>query len=350
MTSELILYGVGRSGTTALSSTIQKMLSFIYGDSFYLIYEPFLWDPNTLNRDVRELTEKFSFMSSTNVTGIYANKVLPLLHIKNPQTCFEALDENVKQYLKNICIKPPDKKFLFSKMIRGNGRALLFNYLNPKVKNIFVIRNPLDVINSVIGFFSFYGTDFHASDYERFYQEAINLYGDYAKTFPVSTHIQKEAFYWYFSNKTFLESMSNKSNVLMIAYDDYIQHKSEVLASVSNFIGIETNDSILEGANKNVGHITKGLNLSVEDYKHMLFYHDKFKELIEHYFPSADINFDNIIEKYEQGALPSREDNVLSGRTPLYLQNLYRKMQREIRKNKQKSKFSRIVRILIGKH
>jgi len=343
MTTELILYGVGRSGTTTLYNIIQTMLLSHFGEDVDFYYEPFLWSPDVFNKNARDITDEFSYMSSVSIDGVYANKRLPLLSIEDPESCFLNLDENIQNYLKRICIKSRNKSFLFVKVIRANGRVPLFNYLNPEIKNLFVLRNPLDVISSSIGMFSFYGTDFYISDYSRFYDEAVDVYGKFAKEFPVSSRVEQEAFYWYFSNKVFLDQMHNSLNTMFIAYDSYVSKKSEVIKSIGKFINIGVPSSTLEEADTKIGPITNGSRLDLEDFNALLFYHKKYIELIQEFFPNEKIDFDKIVTKHERGLQSKREENTNFGRTPLYIQNQIRRIEKKKaghQKNKSKKFFA----------
>ena len=332
MANELLIYGVGRSGTTAIYNTIQSMVLSVYSKVDF-VYEPFLWSPDVFNMKASDITDEFSYTSSLSIDGIYANSRLPLLVSSDPGVLIDSLDDNIKSYLDNICIKKDSVDFLITKAIRANGRSVIFDYINPENKKVFVIRNPVDVLNSSLSMFCFYGSDFHRSDYQRFYQEAVSIYGKEAEICPTDSTVQQQAFYWYFSNRKFLEDNANKPNTFFIVYDDYINNKSDTLNKLAEFMCIHIPEEMLGETDKKVGPVTANSKLTADDVEQLKFYHEKYIELIELYFSDLRIDFESILLKHCDSLGKHKADRYFTGYTPLFLQNqLYRQHKKSCKR------------------
>lgn len=328
---ELILYGVGRSGTTTLYNVVQKLLEKHYGCEGHYVYEPLLWRPEVFNKNVRLYSNEFTLMSSLSVDGMYANKRLPFFINDNAEEILKDFDANILSYLRGICVKPEESQFLFTKTIRACSRVKVFQHLNPEAKSLFIVRNPMDVINSVIKRFSFYGDDFYESDFSRFHKDAVAYYGE-AKVdeFPLDTRVQKEAFYWYFNNRYFLEVMSDNPNCLCIAYDHYLSNQEETLGKICEHIGIDICLDSASESKKAVGPQTRTINLSRNDVYDLQFYSMKFKELMDEYFPEKEIPYNKINAKYVHAPV-AVEERPFFGKTPLIMQAELVSLQKRLR-------------------
>ena len=318
--SEIAVYGVGRSGTSTLYSTIQEMLESEYSSIGDYCYEPFLWSPDVFNCLKKNIDQEFSYTESLSTTGMYLNEVLPHLIEGKIYDSFSSLDENCKKYLLNACRRKPKSPYLLAKFIRANGRFGLFDYLNPEMKKIFILRNPIDVVNSSVAMFSFYGDDFHSSDYPAFCVEVESLYGDLVNLTPRNSRVEREAFYWYWTSKYYLEHTQGKKKTLKLIYDDYIDNKASLLVKVADYIGIDMPRDILDKASTKVGFVTHGINLSLAEYESLEVYFALYQQLIQDYFPEYVQDPDRDLERYRnhEWGDTHREDNYF-GRTTLYI-------------------------------
>lgn len=325
MSKEIAIFGVGRSGTTTLYNTLQKLLWDEYGGSGDFYYEPFLWRTDIFNKLMTDISMEFTRMDSVSYEGIYANKCLPML-VSSPQQVSESIPDKVCEYLQELVNSKKDKDYTLVKFIRANGRAGLFHALNEQLKSVFVIRNPIDVINSSIGMFSFYGDDFHESDWDRFIQESRNVVGDKLfQSLPKDTKVEREAFYWYINNLFFLNNTPS-DKVYSIVYEDYVGKQESYLQEICDFLSIKFNPALHGASIKPVGEITQTINLSTEDLDSLLVYYGLYLDLVGQYFPNIKIDTQRVFLKYRSDNLRVQEfKERFTGYTPVAIRLELRK-------------------------
>jgi len=274
----VLVLGVGRSGTTAIYSLLQNILESIFPGDVDFVYEPFLWDRKTFNRFYSDVKDEFTLVSSISVEGIYHHKQLPILVNEN-----SIVSEHSKDWLRRTLTPADGKSHYLGKMIRANGRIRLIRELVPTTKIIVLTRNPLDVLNSASQLFSLYGTQFHESDYKRFFAEVQTLFQINSNSIANElSDIDAEFRYWYFSNRVLLEyAKSHPSNFLSISYEAYVENRQELAKRICDFIGVEFNSSFLLAAGRVVGavkHDTPALTRN--EYEYLLSKVDTYKELL----------------------------------------------------------------------
>ncbi|MCI0471902.1 MAG: sulfotransferase, partial [Candidatus Aminicenantes bacterium] len=159
---KICILGVGRSGTTALYTLLQEIFIDRFGKNTDFIYEPFLWDMQAFNGRYNDVVKNFDSMNSLSVEAMYHHQNLPLFI--EDATAFKD-----NPYLDKIFHKTSENALI--KFIRANGRFRLLTEICPEAKYIFITRNPLDVINSVVVRFSLLGSEFHRDDWDRFTRE-----------------------------------------------------------------------------------------------------------------------------------------------------------------------------------
>lgn len=228
--------GVGRSGTTAVYGLLQHILEASFPSDVDYVYEPFLWDRMAFNKQYKDLTDEFSYAASLSVEGMYHHRRLPILVTEG-----HVPDQTSKDWLVQTLRPLGGKRCYLGKMIRANGRIRLIREVAPDTKIIFFIRNPLDVLNSAAQLFSFFGSEFHESDLERFKAEVRKHFGrDMPDSTIGSSSIEAEYWYWYFSNQFFLQyAQKNPQDLLSVAYEAYVENRETTVQRICEFVGVD---------------------------------------------------------------------------------------------------------------
>lgn len=260
----VLVMGVGRSGTTAIYSLLQEILNFRFRNDVDYVYEPFLWDRQTFNRPYSEVAELFNLVSSTSVESMYHHQRIPI--VLNANTVVE---EDSASWLKTVLTPAVGKRHYLGKLIRGNGRIALIRKIRPAMKIVFIIRNPLDVINSSSQLFTFFGSEFHKSDVERFSESVFSCFGE--RLDQVSSHsnsIANEYFYWYYCNLTFLRYFNeHPDNILPICYEDLVSNRGKTIENICDFLALDFSEELVQLSSMPVGQRKKGrTSLSDEEY------------------------------------------------------------------------------------
>lgn len=312
-----VILGVGRSGTTALYSMLQHLLEHNFPGRVAYRYEPFMWDAETLPKLANEVDDEFSFMAALSTEGIYHHRRLPML--AGPDV---RLDEEVTAFLRHNLCCPPDHGALLSKFIRANGRFLLLRQIaDTNARIVLVVRNPVDVVNSVMDMFSLYGDEFHASDYDRFVAEASAMYPDEVVEFPRDTDVQKQAFYWLFSNLHALRTTAGDERVLVLAYEQYRSQRAAVIESLAQFIGLETPPDLISRAGESIGWISTQPNITRREVDELAPYLAAYHALILPLAGAQDVEF-NPVSGATELSLKRRLLPQYRNRTPLYLADI----------------------------
>ncbi|MCX6579490.1 MAG: DUF115 domain-containing protein [Candidatus Aminicenantes bacterium] len=314
------ILGVGRSGTTALYSLLQEILIDRIGkNNIDFVYEPFLWDMQAFNGRYNDVVARFDSMNSLSVEAMYHHQNLPMF-IENPA----AFKEN--PYLDKIFHKTSETTLI--KFIRANGRFRLLSEICPPGKFIFIIRNPLDVINSVVVRFSLLGSDFHKDDWDRFSREVNSLYGQETIVGEkIKSQVEKEVLYWYYMNRFALESFEQTGNKpLIIYYEDYVSRREFWVDRICDFIDVQRKDIYYQHSQKIAGSRTLKNNLSKTEFDMLAGYMDKYKALLTVAGITYPDDLDKITAKYKTTAAETNRKGLIVGKTPnamnVYIQKL----------------------------
>lgn len=306
---KVCILGVGRSGTTALYTLLQEIFIDRFGKHSDFVYEPFLWDMEALNGRYSDVITHVDSMNSMSIEGMYHHQNLPMF-IKNPA----GFKEN--SYLDKIFNRTSENTLI--KFIRANGRFRLLSEICPSGKFIFIIRNPLDVINSVVIRFSLLGSEFHKDDWNRFTREVNSLYGKSTIVGEkIRSQVEKEVLYWYYMNKFALESFEQTNNKpLMICFEDYVSRREFWVDKMCDYIGLQRKDIYYAHSKKIAGSQTPKTNLSRLEFAMLAGYMDKYKALLT----AAGINhpndLDKITSKYNTTSADNNRKEIIIGRTP----------------------------------
>jgi hypothetical protein len=295
-----IISAVGRSGTTVIHNLLLEIYSDLYGEDYDQLYEPFLWDSAAL-RDYPRITERealFGDMDSVSAEGVYYHTLLPLfiddidaVHVPVP----------LKKYLLENSKRP-----LVAKFIRANGRLPLLDQLYRDARFIVLIRNPLDVANSVVTRFSFFGEENHKSDFPRFRQDIERVFG--IKIPADAVHLPaayKAALWCHFMNLFVVRHAQGKPNYLTIVYEAFRGNSEATARDICTHLGVPYKDSYGLATSSPVGRTSTGQpNLTKSDV-------DSIMPLFNEYWAMASqtVNLslaarDRILAKYDTKHLP----------------------------------------------
>ena len=318
MKPSIVILGVGRSGTTALYSALQNVLYGCFDGLVKSIYEPFLWEWTVFNKRLNAITDEFTYMSSVSYQGIAKHHQLPML-ISEEMVAQYKTDE----FLCELFKLDSGCQALIAKLIRANGRYHLLRSILPDAIWITMMRNPLDVVNSSAAMFSFYGEDFHASDYERFCLEVEQWYGPASLNLPRVTVIQKHAFYWYFMSRVLLEESIGDNRVFPLLYEQYRLDQTEFINDIVNKLGIKMTSMLMTAPQKKVGPSYSSVNLTKDEILGLQVYMELYQELLNTYFPDTAniVNCEKIMDRYLKNYRKQKSIDRFYGRTPLYIKN-----------------------------
>ena len=325
--NQILIFGVGRSGTTAIYNLLQDILLDNYSDDVDFVYEPFFWNRHTFNKRYSDYKDDFTKTSSLSLEGIITDRTVPLF-------MGEKFDNQIIEhdYLRSI-VEPFSKKNVLTKFIRANGRISLFRKIAPKAKVLFVIRNPLDVVNSAINMFDFFGGDFLPSDLDRFKKE-VKKTPMYNKEITFGSREENTFAYWYYMNRHFVDYyQSDPQSIMPIIYEDYISNKEFSIRAICEFIGVKFKDSYVKASQVKVGKITKISPFTQAGY-------DYFKSKVDLYTDLTSelghtINSSLFLEKYTGLLFDVNKVDTYEVKNTLFLKNEIEKRDAVIaKKNK----------------
>ncbi len=302
----IIIFGVQRSGTTALYSLIQKVLIDKFSrNKCRFVYEPFLRDPDYFDDIYINTMKKFNKIDSLTAEGIYHHTKIPLLvaekgiednsYIKKILACNQKKSLN---FFKNIKEKK-DAKHILIKFVKLNGRYRLLDDSCTSCKNIFIIRNPVDVGVSVSNRFSFYGGEFHKDDFKRFLDEVNTHYDKNYTTNSFKNYLDTQLFYWYYMNRFALESFQeSKNKPLIIIHEDLINNPDKTLDKILEFLTLENNQKYFDLIQESVGPITLTKEISSIDFLIFEKYYRLYIDLLKTHNIYIPKYHQNIFKKY----------------------------------------------------
>ena len=230
MSLEIIISGVGRSGTTALYGIVQKLLR-VNGIDPTCGYEPYLWRSDVFEHlaiDDPGFADLFQITSSLSIEGMYAHARTPLFARTNPPEHVAFIDQLFT-----------GRRPTLVKLIRGCGRLDAFLDVRPDLKVIQIVRNPMDVVNSALGLFSFFGEEYHPSDKPRFVREVHERFGD-----TLAQHLCSEAewsgLWWRYMNQAALDTAAqSRSRVLTVSHEALRSAPAAAVQRIATFCDLD---------------------------------------------------------------------------------------------------------------
>ena len=319
------IFGVARSGTTALYSLVQEIMLDNH-KKIDFIYEPFLWDKDVFNDRYANKSHNFKYMHSLSFEGIVNHLQLPLF--------IRETDEYVdNSYISKLLEPANSRKNILTKFVRTNGRYNLIQKACPECKSIIVIRNPVDTINSVVNSFSFYGGEFHRDDFSRFINEINELYTDNLNINVSQDMVEKEGLYWYYMTRFILETIdSHHPEPLVLCHEELMNSREETIIRICKYLGYEYNERYVKFNEKKQGLITEQYELPQKDLDVLTRYLYIYFQLLDKYKIEYKFNKKSILKKYS--LVKSREySKKFYGYIPLRISREYDLLKQDFDNN-----------------
>lgn len=293
-----LISGVGRSGTTMAYSALLSAATAQEPDTLGR-YEPFLWGEKTWDKFPQEMGSTFSHTDAISPKGLFAHTQTPLF-LDEPNEVFDRFAEDVFPANENVV----------AKIIRGAGRLNAFLTRDPSLKVIHLVRNPLDVVNSSLQYFSFYGGEFHPSDEPRFNEEAARLFPDHFRSTEGLSDAGKAFEWWHLMNEAaFASAKRFNKRVKIVAYEYLMADTPAVLGEIIEFLGGSRDDLEAWSPEEKVGPITSYLAVKSGD-------RDALLPHVDAYFSDSRIfnqRKNKIDAKAAQAKLIAKYDAVQAG-------------------------------------
>ncbi len=246
-----VIAAVGRSGTTIMHRLLLEIYADRFGQAFDTLYEPFVWDSDVIGRypmdKARE--EQFGRQDALSQEGLYLHTKLPLF--TNGDQLGDAA-QITHRHLKAAPSRP-----LLAKFIRANGRLGLLDKLYPKARFLVCLRNPFDVVNSVLTKFSFFGAEFHKNDYPRFAADVARTFGVTLPPEAALTPAYKAALWCHFMNAAAFQHAAGKDNYRVIVYEDFAAHRAAYARIICDHIGVPYKPAYETVTARSVGRVSK---------------------------------------------------------------------------------------------
>jgi sulfotransferase family protein len=244
MTSKIMISGVGRSGTTALYRIVQTLLRS-NGMNPRCVYEPYLWRPDVfehLDVDDQAFVLTFNSTSSLSIEGMYAHAQTSLFARSNPPEQAAFIDQLFAGEGPTLV-----------KIIRGSGRLEAFLAARSDLKIIHIVRNPMDVVNSVLGQFSFFGDEYHPSDKPRFVRQVRERFGD-ALARSARSEVEWSALWWRYMNRAALEAKARfPGRLLAVSHEALRSSPAVFVQRIATFCGLDWQDFDIAHATRTSG-------------------------------------------------------------------------------------------------
>ena len=327
---DVFIFGVGRSGTTMLYSLCQSIYHHLYGDAYISSYEPYIWNPHLFNAPYDQTRKLFGKTSSISIEGIYTHlqtpmfvKEEPLPNTLNDVSLNDVFYDRFSEHSENTA--PHLVKF-----IRANGRMNLFRRLNPKAKFILMIRNPVDLVNSVKHKFSFYGDDFYPSDFPRFckeLKEANLLTIDEER----ATWAEKQAEYCTQMNRAAIDFALSDTNTLIFEYDNFNFDKSASVERLCQFLKVPFEADFDEKVSSPTGPVTSSITLSEQEFISIVRFDASHDELCDRVGISRTKSSLDISHRYKGKCNNIDYDPSLDGLTTNPLRRMVRQKDHQLR-------------------
>ena len=319
---KILVMGVGYSGVSSVYELLQKILEERFSGDIDYVYEPFLWDRGAFNKLYSEIGPERTLATSISLDGLFFHSKIPLLYTEpepepkeEPElslkqrikaNLIEFLDDSGKEqaeeeieeeeplevagispesqeFMMNLLAPLSNKQHWLAAMTGSNGRIEIIRQLDPELKILFLIRNPLDVISSAISGESLFGDGLYNYNFDDFYSLVKEHFSaEQWSKFSIETDEEKEYLYWYFMNKAALESfVENSTNIMPLVYEDLLENKAECLSELCDFIGLESSSHYQEYINIDSDKIAYHRpNLTPAGFEYITQFKPDYNELI----------------------------------------------------------------------
>lgn len=286
--------GTGRSGTTALYVVLQEIFSRHCRNAPHFFYEPFLRNIHFLDGRYADVASRMDLQASLSIEGMYQHLRLPLF-IAAPAPFRK------NSYLRGIFHPPGNRRDVLIKFIRASGRFLLFREICPEAKAIFIIRNPVDVLNSLRQRFSVFGTDFHDDDFPRFADELTKIYGLDLPRNPAPSDLEKSLLYWYHMNRFALESFAKvpqPERPLVLCHDELSRAPECLVKKICDFLAVPFEKKYLQTAQTRVGSVSRLFIMAESERGLFSATLKKYSELLSQHGIASFLSEEEILGRY----------------------------------------------------
>ena len=188
---------------------------------------------------------------------------------------------------------------MLAKFIRANGRLAYLDELYPEGRFILTLRNPFDVVNSVITKFSFFGAEFHKNDYPRFARDVQRLFGVQLPAERELPAAYRAALWCHFMNLAALHHAKGKPNYKIIVYEDFQANREAYTKAICEHIGASYKSTYDAATAASVGRVTKGAPaLSDNEVAAITPLFEEYMAMIEPLPKFSSVDKDRILRKY----------------------------------------------------
>jgi hypothetical protein len=326
--AQSIISAVGRSGTTIIHKLLLDIYVDCYDSDFECLYEPFVWDSSVIGHYPRDAAReaRFGDKSALSEEGIFYHTKLPLF-VDELELTPEL--SGLAPYLKAHTARP-----LLAKFIRANGRLKYLDQIYPDGRFILTLRNPLDVVNSVITKFSFYGSEFHKSDYPRFRLDVARLFGVQLPPEHELPPAYRAALWCHFMNMAAIRHASGKLNYQIIVYEDFVTHREAYTKVICEHIGAKHKPTYDTATAASVGRVTKGAPaLSADEVTAITPLFEQYLAMIAPIKKFGGVDGDRILRKYADARPSTGRDERGLGWSPVKLESELFSFNRALREN-----------------
>ncbi|MBY0510253.1 MAG: glycosyltransferase [Rhodospirillaceae bacterium] len=288
-----IISAVGRSGTTIIHKLLLDIYVDHYGGEFDCLYEPFVWDSAAIGHYPRDAAREAQFGNKDALSeeGIFYHTKLPLFAGSEQQ---DPTLDGLPAYLKTHTARP-----LLAKFIRANGRLGYLDQLYPDGRFIITLRNPFDVVNSVITKFSFFGAEFHKNDYPRFCRDVKRLFGVDLPAEHELPAAYRAALWAHFMNLAAVTHAVGKPNYKVIVYEDWAANREAYTKIICDHVGATYKPAYDNATAAPVGRVTKGApTLTVDEVEAIKPLFEQYLAITAPLAKLSPIDGDKILRKY----------------------------------------------------
>jgi hypothetical protein len=209
-----------------------------------------MWDHKRFNGLYNEVRDNFLLVESISIEGLYHHKTLPNFYQDGME-----IPECSKTWIGNTFGAKRNAHHTLAKAIRVNGRLALIDSLVKDLKVVFIIRNPVDVLNSAMQMFSFFGNEFYQSDFPRFIREVNQRWGEnFSDNEEHHMRVEREYLFWYYSNLAALEYIADSAkNHLLVVYESFKKNQKQTILEICKFLDLPFKEHYAHNAQRRVG-------------------------------------------------------------------------------------------------
>lgn len=316
----VLVSGIGRSATTMVYQQIAQLARDAFSATQFR-YEPYLW---YMNKPVARGSQ-FG-MADLSIDGIYAHKNTPLF-LDGPHDIHD-------QFLDELFLPgnrdgdPANPDAYITKVIRGSGRLRSYIQRFPDIKIVACVRNPIDTINSSMGFFSLLGEEFHSSDRARLSEELRTRNLDRLElSVEDSTHLVYAQAWWQSFTEAVLQIEKEfPTNVHLMVAERFNVDRNGEIRKLIDFLGFGREAVFRAGLKTSAGRKINARYLLANDLKELWSSFEFYLNdvLSNHGFDDADRTefTESILNKYAQGGFSKPVAAAPTGqRSPIQLRD-----------------------------